>query len=102
MLTGKQRSYLRSLGNNIDSIIQIGKNDFDEDFIKQIDEALEAREIVKINVLKNSLYDTREACEEICKTVGAEPVQVIGKRFIIYRKSSKNPTIQLPEGKKKL
>ncbi|QCX32477.1 ribosome assembly RNA-binding protein YhbY [Caloramator sp. E03] len=96
MLTGKQRSYLRSLGNNIESILQIGKNGVDEALLKQVDEALEAREIIKCNVLKNSLLTAREACDIICEALGAEPVQVIGNRFIIYRPSKEKPSIKLP------
>lgn len=101
MLTGKQRSYLRAIGNNLDSIMQVGKNGIEDGFVAQVEEALEAREIIKITVLKNSVYGAREACEELCSITGAEPVQVIGNRFIIYRKSKENPSIELPEYKKK-
>lgn len=101
MLTGKQRSFLRSIGNNVESIIQIGKNEIDESFVAQVKEALEAREIIKVTVLKNSIYDAREACEELCSLTDAEPVQVIGNRFIIYKRSTEKPSIELPEGKKK-
>jgi RNA-binding protein len=96
MLTGKQRSYLRTLGNTIDAIIQLGKDGIDENFLKQINEALEARELIKISVLKNSDMDVREACEAICKGVSANPVQVIGNRFIIYKKSREKSKIVLP------
>lgn len=99
MLTGKQRSYLRTIGNNIESIIQIGKNEIDDAFINQVNEALEAREIIKVTVLKNSAYDAREACEKLCSLTDAEPVQVIGNKFIIYKRSTEKPSIQLPEGK---
>lgn len=96
MLTGKQRSYLRSLGNNIDSIFHVGKNGIDDAFLKQIDDALEAREIIKCNVLKNSILTSREACDIVCEALEAEPVQVIGNRFIIYRSSKEKPSIKLP------
>lgn len=96
MLKGKQRSYLRSLGNSIESIVQIGKNGVDEAVLKQVDDALRAREIIKCNVLKNSLLTAREACNIICEELTAEPVQVIGNRFIIYRPSKENPVIKLP------
>ncbi|MCG4586486.1 YhbY family RNA-binding protein, partial [Anaerosalibacter bizertensis] len=65
MLTGKQRSYLKSIANGIEPIFQIGKNGINENFIKQVDEALEAREIIKINVLKNSFLDTKTAANEV-------------------------------------
>ncbi|MDF2673643.1 MAG: yhbY [Clostridiales bacterium] len=96
MLSSKQRSFLRALGNNIDPIILIGKEGISEGIIKQADEALEAREIVKASVLKNSLIDARSACEEICEATSADPVQVIGNKFVIYRKSKEKPSIQLP------
>jgi RNA-binding protein len=96
MLTTKQRSYLRSLGNTIDAIIQIGKDGIDDNFLKQVDETLEARELVKISVLRNSDLDAREACDAVCKGVGANPVQVIGNRFIVYKKSKEKSKIVLP------
>lgn len=96
MLTGKQRSYLRAMGNTIDAIIHVGKDGIDESFLRQIDESLEARELVKISVLRNSDIDVWEACDSICKGIGADPVQVIGNRFIIYKKSKKKPKIVLP------
>jgi RNA-binding protein len=99
MLTSKQRSYLRSLGNTIDPIFQVGKEGVGDAFLKQIEDALEARELIKLTVLKNSEMDAREACGEICNAVNAEPVQVIGNRFIIYRRSKEKPKIELPLAK---
>ncbi|MGI6705211.1 MAG: ribosome assembly RNA-binding protein YhbY [Clostridia bacterium] len=95
MITSKQRSYLRSLGNNIEPIFQIGKGGINENLIQQVKDALEARELIKITVLKNSLLDTRETCDKLAKLVGAEPVQVIGNRFILYKQSKKNQRIFL-------
>jgi RNA-binding protein len=96
MLNSKQRSFLRALGNSIEPIIIIGKEGISEGIIKQADEALEAREILKASILKNSAIDARGACEEICEAIGADPVQVIGNKFIIYRKSKEKPSIKLP------
>lgn len=96
MLNSKQRSYLRSLGNTIEPIVLIGKEGISEGIINQVNEALEARELLKASVLKNSLLDAKEACNEICTATGADPVQVIGNKFIIYRKSKEKPSIQLP------
>ena len=96
MLTGKQRRYLRSLGNTIDAIMQVGKDGIDENFLKQISEALEARELIKLSVLNNCDMDAREACETVCKGVKANPVQVIGNKFIIYKKSKEKSKIVLP------
>lgn len=96
MLTSKQRSYLRSIGNTFNPIIQIGKNGIDEAVLAQIDQALEARELIKLTILRNSLLEARETCHDICDAIGAEPVQVIGNKFIIYRRSKEKPTIELP------
>lgn len=96
MITGKQRSYLRSLANTIQPIFQIGKGGISDNVIKQFDEALEARELVKATVLKNSLEGAREACNEIADATGAEIVQVIGNKFVLYRESKENKEIILP------
>jgi len=96
MITGKQRSYLRRLANGIEPIFQIGKGGITENVIKQFDEALEARELVKATVLKNALAGTRDICEEIAEATGAEIVQVIGSKFVLYRESKNNKAIELP------
>lgn len=96
MITGKQRSYLRSLANGIPAIFQIGKNGIDENVIRQFSEALEARELVKASVLKNSIYTAREACEEIAQAVSAEIVSVIGSKFVLYKESKQHKVIELP------
>ncbi|MEF9935267.1 MAG: ribosome assembly RNA-binding protein YhbY [Clostridium sp.] len=101
MLTSKQRSYLRSLANTLDPIFQIGKEGVHEENVKEISCALEARELIKIAVLKNSLTDAREACNEICEAIEADPVQVIGNKFVIYRPSKEKQKIELPKQKKK-
>ena len=85
MLTGKQRAKLRSMANTIEPIAQIGKNGINETFIKQLDDALGARELVKVTVLETALMETREACTICAEELGAEPVQCIGFKFVIYR-----------------
>ena len=95
MLTSKQRAELRKLANPIDTIFQIGKDGVGENQINQISDALEARELVKIRVLENALLTPREACDIVCEATGAQPVQTIGTRFVIYRRSEKNPRIEL-------
>lgn len=97
MITGKQRSYLRGLANDVPALFQIGKNGIDENVIRQFDEFLEAKELVKASVLKNSIYTSREACEEIAKAVGAEIVSVIGNKFVLYRQSKEHKAIVLPK-----
>ncbi|SHI48347.1 RNA-binding protein [Clostridium cavendishii DSM 21758] len=96
MITTKQRAYLRSIANTLDPIFQIGKNGIEENFLKQVEEALEAREIIKIKVLENSGLDTREASDIICKAVGCEGIQAIGSKLVVFKQSSKKPKIELP------
>ncbi|NLK71916.1 MAG: ribosome assembly RNA-binding protein YhbY [Clostridiales bacterium] len=96
MITGKQRSYLKGLANSIEPIIQIGKSGLTQNIITQIDEALEARELIKIKLLDTSLLDAKETANEICAELNAEYVQSIGSKFVLYRQSKKNKTIQLP------
>lgn len=97
MLTSKQRSYLRGLANKIDPIFQIGKEGVYEENIKEIEKALNARELIKVAVLKNSLVDAREACDVICEACGADGVQVIGNKFVIYKRNEEKPKIELPK-----
>ena len=96
MITSKQRSYLRSLANNLQPIFQLGKEGIEENFLKQIDEALEVRELIKITVLNNSGFGAREASDYICESLKCEGVQAIGSKFVIYRKSRKKPKIEIP------
>ena len=96
MITSKQRGYLRSLANNMNTIFQVGKEGLEENFLKQIDDALEARELIKISVLKNSGYEAREASDVICKELGCEGIQSIGSKVVLYRRSKKKPIIELP------
>ncbi len=96
MITGKQRAYLRGLANNMDPIFQIGKNGIEETFLNQLEEALEARELIKIKVLENSGLNTREASNEICEKINCEGIQAIGSKIVLYKKSSKKPKIELP------
>ncbi len=96
MLTGKQRSYLRGLANDLSPIFQVGKSGISENVIKQFDDALEARELVKATVLKNNMTETKEICEDISSAINAEVVHVIGSKFILYRESKNNRTIELP------
>ncbi len=97
MLTGKERAYLKSLANGIKPITQIGKYGITDKFLSQLDDALENREIVKINILENSSLDTKQAADEIVKSLNAEFVQAIGNKITIYKRSKNNPKIQLPK-----
>ena len=88
-LTSKQRAQLRAMGNTLEPVIHIGKGDIGENLIRQTDEALEARELIKCRVLETSLLSAREAADALSKEVRAEVVQVIGTKFILYRPSHK-------------
>lgn len=98
MITGKQRAYLRKLGHELQPVMQIGKEGLSDTVIGAIDEVLEKRELIKIAILETAMLDTRETCDETAKRLKAEPVQSIGNKFIIYRKSSneKNRRIEIP------
>ncbi len=95
MLTSKQRAYLRSLSVHIDTIFQVGKGGITENMTEQISNALEARELIKLRVLDNSDYTSREAAEEIAELVGADVVQTVGTRFVLYRESKNHKKIEL-------
>ena len=104
-LTSKQRAQLRGLANSIDTIIQIGKDGIGENLIKQADDALEARELIKGRVLDNNIeYDARMAAAELAKATRSEVVQVIGTKFVLYRETHSKPKekrIQLVKAVKK-
>lgn len=94
-MTTKQRAGLRAMANSIDPILHIGKDGINDNLAKQAWDALEARELIKATVLQSAPLTAREACDELCERVHAEPVQVIGSRFVIYRKARKNSKIDL-------
>ncbi len=98
MLTGKQRAYLRSLANSLPAKYQVGKAGFEDDaFLTQIREGLEKNELIKVSVLENSDLSPREVSDAICSLLGCEGVQAIGGKFVLYKKSKKNPKIMLPK-----
>lgn len=95
MLTSKQRAQLRGLANGIDTIMQIGKDGVTESVIRQAQESIGVRELIKVRVLETAMLTPREACEQICAAIGAEPVQCIGTRFVMYKRNAEKPTIEL-------
>ena len=101
MLTSKQRAYLRGLASAEDTIIHIGKGDLNENIITQTKDALKARELVKGKVLENSMLSPREVCDALCAECKAEGVQVIGSKFVLYKRNEKDPKIELPKTDKK-
>ena len=86
-LTSKQRAQLRGLANNIDTILHIGKDGIGDNLIRQADDALEARELIKGKVLENCMMTSREAAEALAKATRSEVVQVIGTKFVLYRET---------------
>ncbi|MBC8590811.1 ribosome assembly RNA-binding protein YhbY [Wansuia hejianensis] len=97
MITGKQRSYLKALANNLEPVLQVGKNGLTESFIKQVEDDLEANELIKVKVLKNSFLDAKEIAGDLAQEVEAEFVQSIGNKFVLYRESKDNKKIELPK-----
>lgn len=96
MLTSKQRAYLRGLGQDLDPVLQIGKGGISEQVIKQADDALEARELIKVRLLRNATITLHDATEALCEATGAHPVSQVGRVALIYRRSQKSPRIELP------
>lgn len=96
-MTSKQRAYLRGLANSIDAIFQVGKNGINENLIKQLNDALEAREIIKIRVLENAPDTSKEAANELASSTNSEVVQVVGSKITLFRKRKKDSKIELPE-----
>ena len=94
MLTSKQRAQLRGLAATEDTIVHIGKGGI-TDNITQMSDALKARELVKGRVLENSLLSAREACDRLAEVCRAEPVQVIGSKFVLYKRNEQKPKIEL-------
>ena len=84
-LTSKQRAQLRGMAATMDTILHVGKDGISDNLIKQADDALEARELIKGRVLENSMYTAREAAEELSVATRSEVVQVIGSKFVLFR-----------------
>lgn len=95
MLTSKQRAQLRGMANTMETILQIGKGGISEQTIKQIDDALTARELIKIRTLETSPVTSRAAADSIAEKIGADVVQVIGTKIVLYRESKDNKTVYL-------
>lgn len=99
MLNSKQRAFLRGLANKEPALYQIGRSGVNENMIKQICDALEARELVKVHVLDNSLLSAREAADELSEGTSSDVVQVIGNKFVLYKESENNKKIELPKNR---
>ncbi len=100
-LSSKQRAQLRGLAMSEDTIVQVGKGGITENLVESVNAALKARELVKGRVLENSMLTAREACDALCEACEAEPVQVIGTKFVIFKRNHADPKIELVKNKKK-
>lgn len=97
MITGKQRANLRKMAHGMQPIFQIGKGGITDEILKQLANALEARELIKITILETALLDTKETCNSLAKDLNAEPVQAIGSKVVLYKQArqQKNRKIEL-------
>lgn len=95
MLTSKQRANLRGMANTLETVLYIGREGITENTVKEAYDALEARELIKCAVQQGCGLSAREALDELCRRVHAEPVQCIGRRFVIYRESRQHKRIEL-------
>ncbi|ATL40292.1 MULTISPECIES: ribosome assembly RNA-binding protein YhbY [Bacillus] len=96
MLTGKQKRFLRSKAHHLTPIFQVGKGGVNENMVKQIAEALEARELIKISVLQNCEDDKNDVAEALVKGSRSQLVQTIGNTIVLYKESKENKQIELP------
>ena len=94
-MTGKERAALRKQANTLSPIFQIGKGEISDNMLEAIDGALEKRELIKITLLQSCELDTRAACGMLAEALDAEPVQCIGRRFVLYRANRENPRLDL-------
>ena len=95
MLNSRQRAQLRAMANDMETILQVGKGGINENTVKQVRDALEARELIKLRVLETSPTNSRESADQLAEAVECDVVQVIGTRFILYKESKNNKTIKL-------
>ena len=93
MLTSKQRAKLRGLANQMDTILQVGKGGIQDALVKQVDEALTARELIKLRALETAPESARQIAGDLAQATGADVVQVIGTRFVLYRRNPEKSQI---------
>lgn len=95
MITSKQRAFLRGLANSLDPCVQIGKANLTPEITKSVEEAFETRELIKVNVQKNSTQDIREIADIISERTHSEIVQIVGGKLILFKKNKKKPVIDI-------
>lgn len=99
MLTSKQRAYLRGIASGYETIFQVGKGGISDNLIKQTEDALKKRELIKLRVLDNSMLTAREAAQALAEACSADVVQVIGSRFVLFRRNPQEPVIDLAKAR---
>lgn len=95
MITTKQRAKLRGLANTMETILQVGKGGILDTTVKQVDDALTARELIKLRCLETAPVTAREAAQDLAGRLNADIVQVIGTRFVLFRRNAEKPQIEL-------
>jgi len=95
MLNSRQRAQLRGMANSYETILQIGKGGITDNTVKQVNDALEARELIKLRILETCPTTVRETADALANSTDSDVVQVIGTRFILYKESKNNKTIKL-------
>ena len=95
LLTSKQRARLKRIAASTETILQIGKGGVGEQLVKQVDDALTARELVKLRALETAPEEPGELAQALAEATGSQVVQVIGRRLVLYRKNPKKPVILL-------
>ena len=101
MLTSKQRAYLRGIAAKEDTILQVGKGGIGENLITQVNDALKAREIVKLKVLETAMLSSAEAAAELAEATKSVVVQTIGNKLVLFKRNPQEPKIELPKADKK-
>ena len=96
-MTSKQRAFLRKMATKIEPVVSIGKNGATPEVVESCNEALEARELIKCTVLDNCLEDVRDVAHVCGERSRAEVIQVIGRKFVLYRAKKDKPVIELPK-----
>ncbi|MDE5792168.1 MAG: YhbY family RNA-binding protein [Oscillospiraceae bacterium] len=95
MLNSKQRAYLRGIASQYETIFQIGKAGISENLVQQVQDALKKRELIKLRVLDNAMLTAREASDQLAELTKSDVVQVIGSRFVLFKRNPQEPVIDL-------
>lgn len=96
MITGKQRSYLKKLAHDLEPTVYLGKSGLTDNIKKELETGFETRELVKVKIQESCLLDPKELANQLAEELGAEFVQAIGRKFVLYRESKDNKQIELP------